>query len=169
VSEQVVWLLLLALPVACVSWTITHEEIFREPREWLSERSRTCSRWYQRKICYVWTCEYCFSHWVGAAFIAFTGFKLLLHDWRGYVLAWLAVVAVANVYMSAYNRLRVEIRKERAVADKERAVADLVETKPQEMSQPQSIQGNAAPARDRGAPAHSHDHLVVMSGTHAPH
>ncbi len=60
--------------------------------------------------------------------MAFTGFKLLLDDWRGYVIAWLALVAVANVYMSAYNRLRVEIRKERAVADKERAVADQVET-----------------------------------------
>ncbi len=125
--EQIVWLFVLALPVACVSWTITHEEIFREPREWLTERSRTCERWYERKFCYVWTCEYCFSHWVGAGFVAFTGFTLLLDDWRGYVLAWLALVAVANVYMSAYNRLRVEIRKERAVADKERVVADQVE------------------------------------------
>jgi len=127
VWEEVIWLLVLALPVACVSWTITHEEIFREPREWLHERSQKCDRWYERKFCYVWTCEYCFSHWVGVAFVAFTGFTLLLDDWRGYVIAWLALVAVANVYMSAYNRLRVEIRKERAVADKERAVADQVE------------------------------------------
>lgn len=129
-GEQVVWLLLLALPVACVSWTVTHEEIFREPREWLQEKSQTCPRWYQRKFCYVWTCEYCFSHWISAAFVALTGFTLLLDDWRGYLLAWLALVAVANVYMSAYNRLRVEIRKERAVADKERAVADQVESDP---------------------------------------
>ena len=127
VWEEVVWLLVLALPVACVSWTVTHEEIFREPREWLQERSQTCNRWYQRKFCYVWTCEYCFSHWIGAAFVALTGFTLLLQDWRGYLIAWLALVAVANVYMSAYNRLRVEIRKERAVADKERAVADQVD------------------------------------------
>jgi hypothetical protein len=169
VSEQVVWLLLLALPVACVSWTVTHEEIFREPREWLSEKSRTCHTWYQRKACYVWTCEYCFSHWVGAAFVAFTGFQMLLHDWRGYVLAWFAVVAVANVYMSAYNRLRVEIRKERAVADKERAVADRFESKPQEMSQPEPIREAPEPVRDRRAQADVRDHLAVMSGTDAPH
>jgi hypothetical protein len=131
VWDQVLELLILALPVACVSWTVTHEEIFREPREWLSEKSKTCSRWYERKFCYIWTCEYCFSHWIGALFIAFTGFTLLLDDWRGYIIGWLAVVAVANVYMSAYNRLRVEIRKERAVADRERVVADTVESDPE--------------------------------------
>lgn len=125
--EEIVWLFVLALPVACVSWTITHEEIFREPREWFGERSQSCSRWYQRKFCYIWTCEYCFSHWIAVGFVALTGFTLLLDDWRGYVIAWLALVAIANVYLSAYNRLRVEIRKERAVADKERAVADQVE------------------------------------------
>jgi hypothetical protein len=136
VWEQIAWLFILALPVACVSWTITHEEIFREPREWLQHKSQTCERWYERKLCYVWTCEYCFSHWVGVFFVAFTGFSLLLDDWRGYVIGWLALVAVANVYMSAYNRLRVEIRKERAVADKERAVADQVESEGESNGQP---------------------------------
>jgi hypothetical protein len=51
---------------------------------------------------------------VAAGFVALTGYQLLLADWRGYLLAWLALVAVANVYLSAYSRLRVEIRKERA-------------------------------------------------------
>jgi len=110
--DQVVWLLLLALPVACIAWTVTHEEIFREPREWLAELSRTCPRWWERKFCYVWTCEYCFSHYVAAAAIALADFGMLLPDWRGYVIAWFALVAVANVYMSAYGRLRVEIRRE---------------------------------------------------------
>jgi hypothetical protein len=32
-STQVILLLLLAIPVACISWTVTHEEMFREPRE----------------------------------------------------------------------------------------------------------------------------------------
>jgi hypothetical protein len=118
VGEQLIWLILLALPVACVSWTVTHEEVFREPRDWCAERCRTCPRWWQRKFYYAWTCEYCFSHYVAAAVVAFTGFRLLLPDWRGYVLAWLSLVAVANVYLSAYGRLRVEIRRERAVAQK---------------------------------------------------
>lgn len=113
VSEPLMWLMVLALPVACVSWTVSHEEVLREPREWLAERSRTCSRWWQRKACYVWTCEYCVSHYVAAGFIALTDYRLLLPDWRGYLLAWLALVAVANVYLSGYSRLRVEINKGR--------------------------------------------------------
>jgi len=112
-TDQTVWLLLLALPVACVSWTVTHEEVFREPREWLAERSRTCTTWFQRKFCYVWTCEYCFSHYVAAAVLWIMDFPMLRPDWRGYVTSWFALVAVANVYMSAYSRLRVEIHKEK--------------------------------------------------------
>jgi hypothetical protein len=112
-GEQVIWLLVLALPTACIAWTVTHEELFREPREWLAERSRRSRYWYQRKLCYVWTCEYCFSHYVAAAVIAVVDFPLLLPDWRGYLLAWFSLVAVANVFMSAYGRLRVEIRKEK--------------------------------------------------------
>ena len=113
-SEQLAWLAVLALPVACLSWTVTHEEVFREPRAWLDERSRTAPRWWQRKLAYALTCEYCFSHYVAAGFVALTDYRLLLPDWRGYLLAWLALVAVANVYLSAYGRLRVEIRKERS-------------------------------------------------------
>jgi hypothetical protein len=124
VLEQVTWLFVLALPVACVAWTVTHEEVFREVREWLQNKSETCVRWYQRKFCYVWTCEYCFSHYVAGAFVAFANFRLLLDDWRGYIIAWFALVAVANVYMSAYGRLRVEIRKERAVANKVQAIPE---------------------------------------------
>jgi len=113
VLEQIVWLLILALPVACVSWTVTHEEILREPQEWLAKRSRDAGGWWRRKFFYMWTCEYCFSHYVAAGAIALTDYQLLLDDWRGYSIAWLALVAVANVYMSAYVRLRVGIRHER--------------------------------------------------------
>src|SRR5262245_25870657 len=113
-TEQLIWLAVLALPVACVSWTATREEVFREPREWLAECGQTCRRWWQRKFCYALTCDYCFSHYVAAAFVALTGYQLLLPDWRGYLLAWLALVAVANVYLSAYSRLRGEINKEKA-------------------------------------------------------
>jgi hypothetical protein len=119
-GESLVWLVILSLPVACVSWTITHEEVFRDPRQWLSERSRTCRHLWQRKLCYMLTCEYCLAHYLAAGFIALTGFQLLLSDWRGYLLSWLAAVAVANVYMSAYSRLRVEIHKEQAEARQNR-------------------------------------------------
>src|SRR5688572_24440070 len=107
--EQLFWLFGLSLPIACVSWTITHEEVVREPREWLAEHSQTAKTWWQRKFFYVWTCEYCFSHYVAAGFVALTGFQFLLMDWRGSVLSWLSLVAVSNAYTSAFSRLRLDI------------------------------------------------------------
>jgi hypothetical protein len=44
------------------------------------------------------------------AILAFTGFKLLLDDWRGYLLAFFPLVWIANHYMSIYNHLRLEIK-----------------------------------------------------------
>ena len=131
-TVQVAWLFILALPVASIAWTVTHEEIFREPREWAAGRSRTASSYLERKLFYICTCEYCFSHYVAAAFIALTRFQLLLVDWRGYAIAWFAVVAVANLYMSLYGRLRVDIKsegleakvKEKDLAIKARVVPD---------------------------------------------
>ena len=130
--SQVVWLFVLALPVASIAWTITHEEIFREPREWAEDRSRTAASVLARKFFYICTCEYCFSHYVAAGFIALTDFQLLLTGWRGYLIAWLAVVAVANLFMSLYSRLRVDIKsegleakvKEQDLAIKAQAVPD---------------------------------------------
>jgi hypothetical protein len=46
--------------------------------------------------------------------VALTGYRLLLPDWRGYLLAWPSLVALANVYLAAYFRLRVEIHREKA-------------------------------------------------------
>ena len=44
--------------------------------------------------------------------LIFTGFKLLINDWRGYVLAGFALVWVANVYMSIYNLIRSSLKVE---------------------------------------------------------
>jgi hypothetical protein len=122
--SQAMWLLLLAMPVATATWTVTHEEIFREAREYCGEESRNARGLLKRKFFYVFTCEYCLSHYVAAAFVALTGFQLLLDDWRGYFLAFLATVGVANVYMSQFGRLRIGIKAERLeVAAKEQEVA----------------------------------------------
>jgi|SRR5579862_2170941 len=112
-TAQFAWLFLLSLPVAAIAWTVTHEEIFREAREYCASRSRTCRRWYNRKLFYMLTCEYCFSHYVTLFFVAITRFKLLLEDWRGYLIAIFAVVWIANVYMSIFGRLRLEIKSQR--------------------------------------------------------
>jgi hypothetical protein len=122
-SHQFSTLFLLGLAVACVSWTITHEEIFREPREFCKERSQDCKRLYQRKFFYLFTCEYCTSHYVAALFLFLTRFQMLYGGWRGFVISEFALVWIANVYMSAYNRLRLEIKSENlSIAEQARAV-----------------------------------------------
>jgi len=123
-GQQIVWLLVLALPIAAVSWTIVHEEIFREVREVCVQRSKNCRSLLQRKFFYVFTCEYCFSHYVTAIFLAITGYRLLLDDWRGYLVSFFALVGMANAYMSLFGRLRVDIRSERLdIAVKEEVIA----------------------------------------------
>jgi len=110
---QVIWLFLLAIPVACVAWTITHEEIFREPREYCITQSENNPHFILRKCFFVFTCEYCFSHYVVIVFLIITRYKLLFDDWRGYLIGGLALVWVANQYMSLYAHLRLDIHKER--------------------------------------------------------
>jgi hypothetical protein len=125
-SHQFAYLLMLALPIACASWTVTHEEVFREPREFCVEHSKKCRTLVQRKFFYLFTCEYCFSHYVTAFFLILTRFTMLYPGWRGYLIAWFALVWVANVYMSAFNRLRLEIKHENVVIATETAVKEKV-------------------------------------------
>jgi hypothetical protein len=106
-------LFVLAMPVAAIAWTVTHEEIFREPREYCMHRSQTESSTLLRKFFYMFTCEYCFSHWVALGMIAVTQFRLVYDDWRGYLIAGFALVWIANHYMSLFGRLRLGIKSER--------------------------------------------------------
>jgi hypothetical protein len=129
-GSQIVILLLLGIVVACVAWTVTHEEVFREPREYCEKKAETCRRWYQRKFFYLFTCEYCFSHYVALGVIGLTGYRLLLNDWRGVILALFALVWVANQYMSLYARLRIDLKKERLeVKEVEARVEEITEDK----------------------------------------
>jgi hypothetical protein len=116
---QVLSLFLLALPIASIAWTITHEEVVREFRDVCLGKSTTCRRIYERKFFYLFTCEYCFSHYVTAVFLIITRFKLLYPDWRGYLIAGFALVWVANVYMSLFARIRLEVKRERVQIKKE--------------------------------------------------
>ena len=123
---QLFWLFILALPVACVAWTVTHEEVFREPREFCERRSRESKSLLARKFFYLFTCEYCFSHYVTFFFLFLTGYKLLLDDWRGYILSAFAVVAVANLYISSFARLRQEVKSEKLDAKTKEEVLERV-------------------------------------------
>jgi hypothetical protein len=118
IVEQIFQLLLLSLVVASVSWTVTQEEIFREPRDWCAERSEAALNLLTRKFFYVFTCEYCFSHWVTLGVVAASSFRLGFDDWRGYIVAFFATNWLANQWMSLYRRLRVDIKKENIVAEK---------------------------------------------------
>ena len=107
------------MPVASVAWTVTHEEVFREPREWCAQHSKICQRLFERKFFYLFTCEYCFSHYIAALLLLVTGYKLLFPDWRGYLVAGFSLVWVANFYMSAFGRVRLDIRRERIEIESE--------------------------------------------------
>jgi hypothetical protein len=124
---QLFWLFVLAIPIACVAWTVTHEEIFREPREYCVDRSKNARSLLARKFFYLFTCEYCFSHWVTIFFLIVTRYRLLLDDWRGYLISFFAVVAVANVYLSSFGRLRQEVKSEKLTAKKKELELEEVE------------------------------------------
>ena len=111
-SLQVAWLLLLAVPIACIAWTVTHEEVFREPRQFCQKECDRSTSLLRRKFFYLFTCEYCFSHYIAAGMLLITRYKLLFPDWRGYLIALFSLVWVANQYMSIYNRLRLDIKHE---------------------------------------------------------
>ena len=112
-SIQILWLFILALPIACIAWTVTHEEVFREPRDYCIIRSVHSKTLLKRKFFYLFTCEYCFSHYVTILFLFLTDYKLLINDWRGYIIAGFALVWIANCYMSLFGIIRQDIKKEK--------------------------------------------------------
>ena len=117
IAEQLLKLFILAIPVACIAWTVTHEEIFRESREFCVEKSQNCQKLYQRKFFYLFTCEYCFSHYVTLFFLLITGFSIFFEDWRGYLVAFFIIVMVANIYMSLFAYLRQSLKLEKIEAE----------------------------------------------------
>lgn len=113
---QIFSLFVLALPIACIAWTVTHEEVFRELREACERRSVSGKSLLERKFFYLFTCEYCFSHYVALFFLIITRYTLVYSDWRGYLIAWFALVWIANVYMNLFFLIRIDIKSEGAEA-----------------------------------------------------
>lgn len=112
-SQQIAFLFLLAIPVACIAWTVTHEEIFKEPRDFCNKKSKESETIVQRKFFYLFTCEYCFSHYIALFFLIITKYHLLYDDWRGYLISGFALVWVANVYMSLFGFIRIGMKREK--------------------------------------------------------
>lgn len=117
ISTQIFWLVILSMVVACIAWTVTQEEIFSEWNDYCKDKCQNCRPIWQRKLFYIFTCEYCFSHWTTLAILILTGFRLLIDDWRGYILAFFAVPWLANQLMSLYRRLRVGIKHENVLVE----------------------------------------------------
>ena len=117
-------LFILALPIAAIAWTVTHEELFRELHDYCVKRSDRAKRLPVKKFFYLFTCEYCFSHYVSAGMLVVTRFTLLYDDWRGWFITWLALVWVANHLISLFGRLRLGIRSERLEIGLKEAVSE---------------------------------------------
>ena len=129
---QLLTLAILAIPVACVTWTVIHEEVFREVREYFGRKSRAARHVPARKFYYLFTCEYCFSHYVAILALVLTQFTLLLPGWRGYILAGFGLVWLANVYMALFVRLRLDIKHEVGeIAKVERQLEETPPARPQ--------------------------------------
>ncbi len=113
IGLQITWLFILALPVAAIAWMVTHEEIFRELNEFCVRKSKTSGSLLVRKFFFLFTCEYCFSHYIVVILLVITGFRMLFPDWRGFIISGFSLVWIANLYMSIYAHLRLNIKKER--------------------------------------------------------
>src|SRR5882757_4731288 len=118
-GTQIISLFLIAIPIACIAWTVTHEEVFKEPREYCVNRCHNDKNTLIRKFFYLFTCEYCFSHYVTILMLVITRYHLLFMDWRGYLIAGFSLVWIANLYMSLYSFLRTDIKKEGTIAKRE--------------------------------------------------
>lgn len=124
--------LLIAAMVAVFSWAATKEEIFKDLRTHYFEKWCKDQRlpYIIRKICYIPTCEYCFSFWFTVLVTILFRHKLNYddyigyHDCRSYILAHGVTWAIAVLYMSIYQLIRVDIRHAQAKADREKQLTE---------------------------------------------
>jgi len=102
-------IVILTLVIACIAWTVTKEEIFREPRDHCKKMSLACRYLVQRKFFYLFTCEYCFSHYVAALSVFVTGYQVQ-RGVVGFFLTVFLLVMTSNIVMSLFALLRQIIK-----------------------------------------------------------
>jgi hypothetical protein len=113
-----VWLFILAIPIACISWTFTQEEVFREPHEYCVKKSKECRTLVARKFFFLFTCEYCLSHYITILLVLLTRYHLFINNWVGYFIAGFSLVWVANIYMTLFAILRQILKKTKLKNDR---------------------------------------------------
>jgi hypothetical protein len=112
ILQPVYWLFILAIPIACIAWTVTHEEIFSESRNYCKMQSIAGKGLLRRKFFYLFTCEYCFSFYVTGLMLIITRYQLLYPDWRGYLIAGFSLIWIANIYMSLFFLIRTDLKND---------------------------------------------------------
>jgi len=122
--QQIVGLFLLAIPIACVTRTVITEEIFRRLREVVVRKCEECENGLTRNLKYLFSCEYCFSHYVTMGALVITRFRLLYEDWRGYGVSLFSLVFVANIYLNLYSRLRVQLSADKKEVEAKAAMIE---------------------------------------------
>lgn len=113
IGLQLIWLVVLAIPVAAVAWTFTHEEVFHEVRAAIRRARDRTQNPVLKKFLFLFLCDFCLSHWVALFFLILTDFRLLIEDWRGYLIAFFALTWLANQYIGIYARLRLDLKREK--------------------------------------------------------
>ena len=48
-----------------------------------------------------------------------TNYKLLYENWVGYIISGFVIVWTANIYMSLYNIIRIDLKKGKIIAEEE--------------------------------------------------
>jgi hypothetical protein len=144
-SHQIVELFILAIPIACIARTVVFEEIFREPRDWCKQKSQVCRTFFERKFFYLFTCEYCFSHYVTIAVLFVTRYKLLYDDFRGYLVSFFSLVFLANAYLNLYSRLRVDITSEKKAIELKERETEVRQKQIEKLDAEMPTNGNAKP------------------------
>jgi hypothetical protein len=110
---QFSWVILLSIPVACITWTITREEVFRRTREYCQRMQGRAKYRLVRRFYYMFTSPYFFSHLVAFAFLWLTHFRLLEPDWRGLIIMGFALVWVANIHMALFDLLLRNLKNDK--------------------------------------------------------
>jgi hypothetical protein len=42
-----------------------------------------------------------------------TRYTIFFSDWRGYIISFFSIVFIANVYMSLFGKIKIDIKKEK--------------------------------------------------------
>jgi len=102
-TTNVLFLFILAMPIASIAWTVTHEEVVGEFRDYCIVESKTTT--LPQFFLSLPAINFC---------IQAEAPKREPSGWRGHLIAGFSLVSIANMYMGIFGGIRLDIRKERA-------------------------------------------------------